>query len=64
MRFLNSLILASSAQRDGDEADVSSVNVGQAAVEMIGDERTTVATFFPIRSEHEMVDNQLATAGE
>jgi hypothetical protein len=38
--------------------------VRERAVNMVGHERATRTALLPIRSEHEMIDNQLAAPGE
>ena len=38
--------------------------VNPRGIEVVGQERAGLASFFPVGSEHEMVDDQLAAAGE
>jgi hypothetical protein len=38
--------------------------VNQSGIEVVGQERAALAPFFPVGTEHEMVDDQLAAAGE
>ena len=38
------------------------VNAG--GIEVVAQERAGLASFFPVGSEHEMVDDELAAAGE
>ena len=50
--------------RDRDECDVVMFKVDTSAVDMIGQKRAAFAALLPSRSEHEMVDNQLAASIE
>src|SRR5947208_2615205 len=53
-------------RRAGDHyhCDVTRCEVRNGAIEMVGHEGATRAALLPIRSEHEVVDNQLAASGE
>src|SRR6266478_8991055 len=50
--------------RNHRQAHVSRRQVRHTAVEMIREVRATRAAFLPIRTEHEVVDDQLASAAE
>jgi len=50
--------------RDHDEGHVALRKMDHPAVEMIGQERTARAAFFPVGAEHEVIDDQLALAAE
>src|SRR5262249_44910758 len=58
------LELAQRRARDRYEADVPRSEVHDAALEIVGPERTALAPLLPFRREHEMVDDQLRAPGE
>jgi hypothetical protein len=62
--FLEGLNLRKRRARNRKESDVPRVQVRNGVVKMIRKERTARATFGPVRAEHEVVDEQLAAAGE
>ena len=61
---LEGLDLGERRAGDGDERHVALGEVDVGAVEMIGEEGATRTAFLPVRAEHEMVDDELASAVE
>ena len=61
---LERLDLRQRRARHDHEGDVALREVGDRAVEMIGEQRTTRAALLPVRAEHEVVDDQLAVFAE
>jgi hypothetical protein len=51
-------------ERDGDHRDVARLQVDDVRVEVVGPERAALAAGVPARIEHEVVDDELAAAGE
>src|SRR5215470_13987128 len=62
--LLECLNLRERRARNDKEGDVARVQVRNGAVKMIGEQGTARATFDPVRAEHEMIDQELAAAGE
>ena len=62
--FLERLDLGQRRSRNHHHGDVACRQVRKGAVDMVGHERAARAALLPIRSEHEVVDNQLAASGE
>jgi len=61
---LERLDLRQRRTRHDHKGDVALREVGDHAVKMIGEQRTARAALLPIRTEHEMVDHQLAIFAE
>ena len=62
--LLELLNLRKRRPRHHDEGDVAFRQMDDRAVEVIGKQRAALAAFFPVGTEHEMVDDQLAFAAE
>src|SRR6266542_1077650 len=62
--FLERLDLRQRRPRDHHHRDVAGCQVWERAVNMVGHERAAWTAFLPIRSEHEVVNDQLAASGE
>jgi hypothetical protein len=62
--LLIGLDLGQRATRHGGQGDVVMLQMGQGAVQMIGQERTARTAGGPVGAQHEMIDDQLAAAGE
>src|SRR5262245_41804632 len=60
--FLESLDLRQRRPRDHDHCDVSCIQVHDRPIDMIHQKRATRTALLPGRSEHEVVDDQLATS--
>ena len=63
--FLKCLRCAASGARETTaKRHVAMRQVNPRGIEVVGQERAALASFFPAGSEHEMINDQLAAAGE
>lgn len=62
--FLERLYFGQRRPRDCHHRDVAGCQMWERAVDMVGHERAAWAALLPIRSEHEVVDNQLVAPSE
>src|SRR6266481_619660 len=62
--LLEGLDLRQRRSRNHHQPDVSRRKMHQAAVDMVRNERAARAAFLPVRTEHEVIHNQLAPAAE
>src|SRR3989454_1275293 len=61
---LERLDLGERGARDGDERHIAVVQVHAGGIVVIGPERAVPAALVPLWGEHEVIDDQLAAAGE
>src|SRR6185312_810353 len=62
--FLKYLDLRQGCTRDSGEPHIAMRQVNLRGIEMVGQEGTGLASFFPVGSEHEVIDDQLAVASK
>jgi hypothetical protein len=64
MRFFVGLDLCQRRAAYGSPSHIVMFEMGQGAIDVIGEKRTTGAACFPARAKHEVIQDELASAIE